>query len=248
MTAHTGANAGMTTDAEFTGFDIAARDLEWEGCDNVRDLGGLPIAGGGETMRGRIVRANNLDLLTGDGWRALWDFGIRTVIDLRNEEECRDVDGMRPAGLTTVRVPFDAYASAEWLREWWPPGLPHNFGRYLADYPRALIDFGRAVASAEPGGVVVHCAAGRDRTGLVAMMLLVHAGVDRSVAAADWEHSIARLRRYYAREGTGDIKDDYLGDPGPETMDEVRGQVAQFLATLRTEAYFGADVRARLVG
>jgi hypothetical protein len=73
--------------SESIGVDIAARDLEWEGCDNVRDLGGLPTAGGGETVRGRIVRANNLDLLTRDGWQALWDYGVRTVIDLRNQEE-----------------------------------------------------------------------------------------------------------------------------------------------------------------
>jgi protein phosphatase len=41
-------------------------------------------------------------------------------------------------------------ASAEWVRKWCPPGLPGNFGRYLTDYPQALIDFGRALASAEP--------------------------------------------------------------------------------------------------
>jgi protein-tyrosine phosphatase len=228
--------------------DIAARDLDWEGCDNVRDLGGLRTAGGGETVRGRVIRANDLDLLTRNGWQAAWDFGVRTVIDLRNAEECKPADVARPAGMTTVRVPFDAYASAEWIGRWWPPGLPNNLSRYLADYPQALIDFGRAVACAAPGGIVVHCAAGRDRTGLAAMMLLVHAGVDVSIAAADWEHSIERLKRYYAREGAGDIKDDYLGDPDPGTLAEVRGQVARFLATLRTEEYFGDDVRARLVG
>lgn len=125
-----------------TDIDIAARDLDWEGCGNVRDLGGLPTVGGGETVRGRIVRANNLDLLTRDGWQALWDYGVRTVIDLRNEEECRG-DVVRPTGLTKVRVPFDAYASA------------------------------------------------------------------------DWEHSIERLTQYYAQEGIGAFKDDYLRDPDP---------------------------------
>jgi hypothetical protein len=132
--------------------DIAARDLEWEGCDNVRDLGGLPIAGGGETARGRVIRANNLDLLTRDGWQALWDHGVRTVIDLRNEEECR-TDIARPAGLTMLRVPFHAYASADWVKQWHEPGRPSNFSPYLADYPQALIDFGNAVASARPGGI-----------------------------------------------------------------------------------------------
>lgn len=226
--------------------DIAARDLEWDGCDNVRDLGGLPTTDGGETARGRIVRANNLELLTRDGWQALWDFGIRTVIDLRNEEECKPGVVDRPDGLTTVRIPFDAYASSEWISQWYPPGLPNNFSRYLADYPQALVDFGGAVARAGDGGIVVHCAAGRDRTGLVAMMLLVHAGVEGAIAAADWEHSIARLARYYAREGTADTKDDALGDPDPQTLALVRRQVAEFVTDVRTEDFFGAEVRARL--
>ena len=233
-------------DMDIDDVDIAARDLEWEGCDNVRDLGGLPTAGGGETVRGRIIRANNLDLLTHNGWQALWDSGVRTVIDLRNEEECRP-DVTRPAGLTILRVPFDAYASSEWVRTWYPPGLPNNLGRYLADYPQALVDFGHAVASAEPGGIVVHCAGGRDGTGLAAMMLLMHAGVDQRIAAADWERSIERLARYYEREGAADMKDDFLGMPDPETLEEVRSKVADFLATLRTETYFGHEVRARLV-
>lgn len=230
-----------------TGFDIAARDLEWDGCDNVRDLGGLPLADGGTTVSGRLVRADDLDKLTPAGWQALWGYGIRTVIDLRNEEECRS-DVVRPEGLTMVRVPFDAYASAEWIEQWWPPGLPSNFARYLADCPQALVDFGAAVAKAAPGGVVIHCKAGRDRTGLASLLLLRLAGVDPAVAAADWEHSILRLRRYYAREHTPDIKDDDLGDPGPESLAEIRGLVAGFLAGAQPEKYLGAQVRARLVG
>ncbi len=226
--------------------DISTRDLAWDGCDNVRDLGGLPTARGGQTVRGRIVRANNLDLLTCSGWQALWDYGVRTVIDLRNEEECQP-GIVRPTGLTMLRIPFDAYASPEWISHWYPPGLPNNLGRYLADYPQALVDFGNAVASAADGGIVVRCAGGRDRTGLAAMMLLVHAGVGRRIAAADWQHSIARLSRYYAREGTADIKDDDLAAPDPQKLTVIRRQVAEFLAAVRTETFLNNDVRARLL-
>lgn len=229
-----------------TEVDIAARDLEWDGCHNVRDLGGLPTANGGTTVRGRIVRANNLDLLTREGWQALWDFGVRTVIDLRNEEECQPGIA-RPQGLKIVRIPFDAYAEPEWINRYYPPGLPNNFGHYLADYPQAMVDLGQAIARAGDGAIVVHCAAGRDRTGLVAMMLLAHAGVAQPIAAADWEHSITRLSRYQAREGGADPKDDYLTDPDPQTLAVVRRQVAEFLATVRTETYFDDEVRARLL-
>jgi hypothetical protein len=230
-----------------TAIDIATRDLEWEGCDNVRDLGGLVHAGGSTTTLGRLVRADNLDKLTDAGWQALWDYGVRTVIDLRNEEECRRKVA-RPDGLTMLRVPFDAYASEEWIAQWWPPGLPNNMARYLEDYPEAIKEFGAAIANAAPGGIVFNCKAGRDRTGMASMLLLRLAGVDRETVAADWEYSILRLRRYFTRTGSPDIKDDYLGDPDPELMREIREHVAAFLKDLEPEKYLGDEVRARLVG
>jgi hypothetical protein len=137
-----------------------------------------------------------LDKLTKAGWQALWNYGVRTVIDLRNEEECRD--GVeRPEGLLMLRVPFDAYASAEWIGQWWPPGLPNNFARYLEDYPQAVMDFGAAIVNAAPGGVVFHCKAGRDRTGLASLLLLRLAGVDRRRGAGEvpWRRGSGQARR-----------------------------------------------------
>ena len=230
-----------------TGIDISTRDLEWDGCDNVRDLGGLAHAAGGKTAHGRLVRADNLDRLTEAGWQALWEYGVRTVIDLRNEEECRR-NLARPDGLTMLRVPFDAYASEEWIAQWWPPGLPHNMARYLEDYPKAINDFGAAIADAAPGGIVFHCRAGRDRTGMASMLLLRLAGVDRETVAADWEHSILRLRRYFARDGSPDIKDDYLGDPDPDLLREIRDHMTAFLRDVEPAEYLGDQVRARLLG
>jgi hypothetical protein len=78
-------------------------------------------------------------------------------------------------------------------------------------------------------------------------MLLLHAGVDERIVAADWEHSIRRLTRYYAQKSAGEIKNDYLSDPNPELLNELRGQVTDFLAMQRTEGYFDAAVRARLL-
>ena len=62
---------------------MTTRHLEWEPCWNVRDLGGLPTADGGTTRWGALVRADCLGKLTADGRRALYDYGVRTVIDLR---------------------------------------------------------------------------------------------------------------------------------------------------------------------
>jgi protein-tyrosine phosphatase len=66
------------------------RDLAWEGCLNVRDLGGHPTRGGSETGYGRVVRADSVRQLTDAGWKAVADYGIRTVVDLRGDYELRD--------------------------------------------------------------------------------------------------------------------------------------------------------------
>jgi hypothetical protein len=59
------------------------RALDWDGCVNVRDLGGLPLEGGGETRLGVLVRADNVRKLTDAGWEALADHGVTRIVDLR---------------------------------------------------------------------------------------------------------------------------------------------------------------------
>ncbi|HEY6032238.1 MAG TPA: tyrosine-protein phosphatase, partial [Gaiellaceae bacterium] len=68
-----------------------SRALAWDGCVNVRDLGGLPTEDGGVTLRGAVVRSDNARRLSDAGWQALLDHGVRTVVDLRWADE-RDED------------------------------------------------------------------------------------------------------------------------------------------------------------
>src|SRR5690242_8402911 len=66
---------------------VVARVLCWEGCCNVRDLGGLATEDGGETAFGVIVRADSLEQLTAAGWSALQAYGVTLIVDLRGGEE-----------------------------------------------------------------------------------------------------------------------------------------------------------------
>ena len=87
------------------------RHLSWDGCINVRDLGGL-----GRIRRRSLVRADALQHLTAKGWRALERHGIRTVIDLRNPDEIGEDAAPRPPGLTTIRLPFRTWnVCLQWL-------------------------------------------------------------------------------------------------------------------------------------
>jgi protein-tyrosine phosphatase len=177
-----------------------SRHLDWDGCHNVRDLGGLPVAGGGSTHWGAVVRSDTPDRLTDAGWSALARHGIRTIVDLRTPGEHRVGDGHRPPWLTVRSVPLDDPADAK------PAfyGTPLAYRPFLDAHPERCAAAVAAIARAEPGGVLVHCVAGRDRTGIVSMLLLTLAGVSAGEVAADHELSAARLRPLFAKLGEAD--------------------------------------------
>jgi protein-tyrosine phosphatase len=171
------------------------RHLDWDGCRNARDLGGIRTADGPQTRRGAVVRSDTLDNLTPAGWSALRAHGIRTVVDLRNHDE-RPADATtRAAGLATVRLPLDDLADTEFWERCWHDGLdgsPLYYLPFMERKPDRCVAAVAAVADARPGGVLVHCSIGRDRTGLVTMLLLALVGVAPDDIAADYELSADR--------------------------------------------------------
>jgi protein-tyrosine phosphatase len=178
-----------------------SRDLAWDGLLNARDLGGHPTADGGETRWGSIVRADSVRHLTDEGWKAVVDYGIRTVVDLRSEQELA-ADPPAELPVDPVHVSFfddtpdvfeeveaasvRAASHAEATREVYLIFLEH----FRTNVAAAI----RAVGQAPEGGVVVHCHGGKDRTGLVTAFLLRLAGVSIGEIAADYALSEERLR------------------------------------------------------
>lgn len=183
----------------------ASRDLVWDGCLNVRDLGGLPTADGGETRRGAVVRADSVRQLSDEGWQALVDHGVRTVIDLRGDHE-REDDPPADLPVEVVHVPFMEASEAEWdeiaeeldaAAAAAPDDAAATRDVYLIFLERFRDNVAasvRAVARAPAGGVVVHCVGGKDRTGLLSAFLLHLAGVDGETIAVDYARSEERLR------------------------------------------------------
>jgi protein-tyrosine phosphatase len=172
------------------------RVLSWEGCGNVRDLGGLQTESGGETRAGAVVRSDNVCRLTPAGWRALHEHGVRTIIDLRADKELvEDPPGDMP--IEPLRVSLFGLLDGEYLRELEEriQDLPPDERireLYLDALERHRDSMARAVAlvaDAPEGGVLVHCAAGKDRTGLVAALLLRLAGVRDDVIVEDYAAS-----------------------------------------------------------
>jgi len=182
---------------------LRSRDLVWDGCLNVRDLGGHPTEDGGETRFGSIVRADSVSRLSPEGWEALVGYGIRTVIDLRGDHE-REDDPPGELPVEVRHVPFLEASEPEWeliadelerLDELSVPDATRE--AYVVFLERFKPNVGaafRAVAEAPEGGVVVHCVGGKDRTGLLTALLLHVAGVPTEEIAADYALSEERLR------------------------------------------------------
>ncbi|HJU37880.1 MAG TPA: tyrosine-protein phosphatase [Gaiellaceae bacterium] len=156
------------------------RILRWDGCVNVRDLGGLPLAGGGETAYRVVVRADWLPGLSEAGRRELVDYGVSLIVDLRPDRE-HEQDGLAPLPVPVVRQEMDPRpVPAAW--DW--PSMREAY-LALADHYRAeLAGALAALGSAEPPAAI-HCAGGRDRTGIACGMALWLAGVEPDAIAAD---------------------------------------------------------------
>lgn len=178
-----------------------SRELDWDGLLNARDLGGHKTDDGGATRYGEVVRADSLHQLTEAGWKSVVDYGIRTVIDLRMDQER---EGEPPPGAPVELLHISLFDDDKELfqeveaasaaapdaavatREVYLLFLEH----FKANVATAI----RAVANAPEGGVVVHCMGGKDRTGLITALLLALAGVDDEQIADDYALSEERLQ------------------------------------------------------
>lgn len=170
------------------------RQLAWDGCNNVRDLGGLRTADGRMTCWGALVRSDDPARLTASGWASLHAHGIRTIISLQtdglNEDSLEAIP--HPPEIAIVRAAIEDIHDAEFVQKWVDNGLwstPLYYQDALQRWPEKHAAAVAAIAQARPGGVLIHCHRGNDRTGIMSMLLLALAGVEPDEIARDYELS-----------------------------------------------------------
>ncbi len=205
------------------------RHLNWEACYNTRDLGGLATQAGQQTRWQSVIRSDHLGRLTPAGDAALINYGVRTIIDLRSPQEAQEepypfssatTDSNKPCYLNLPLENYEPHVS-ELIRQ--ATTRAEVYCLNLDHYPEAVARVMEAIAHAQPGGVLVHCHAGKDRTGIVAALLLSLAGVPLEMIAADYAESQARLWPLYektvAESGGEDKVEAWLKPIAlPETM------------------------------
>ena len=170
------------------------RVLLWDGCTNVRDLGGLSTCDGRTTLWKAIVRSDSPARLTDVGWAVLYAYGIRTILTLRTHGMLENELNFTPRypGITTLQVAIEDITDTEFLHQWAASGLwstPLYYQDALRRWPERHAAAVSAIVRAGPGGILFHCIRGTDRTGLIALLLLALAGVDPGEIVSDYELS-----------------------------------------------------------
>jgi protein-tyrosine phosphatase len=162
------------------------RLLDVAGTYNLRDTGGY-AARGGVTRWGRLLRSDALHQVDDAGRAVLADLGLGVVIDLRGEDErAAQPSALDGLGHRTVLLPIESGSSASLVEAF---DLAAIYAEFVESHGPLLTAAVRAIAAAGDTPTLVHCAAGKDRTGLTVALALTAVGVDREDVLTDYEVS-----------------------------------------------------------
>lgn len=170
------------------------RTLYVDGLVNARDLGGLRRLDGTTTPRAVFYRSENVDGITLAGWEQIYRAGIRTIVDLRDPNERASDRNERPSWIHTVTVELNGFDDEFW-RDYLPNGLARTalyFLPHLEAMPNRAVSALSAIVSAPPGGVLFHCVRGRDRTGMISLLLLLAVNTDPEEIVDDYLETVRR--------------------------------------------------------
>ncbi len=244
-------------------------DIQWlqlEGVVNMRDIGGLPTDDGGSIRLGRLIRSDNLQELSVAAVQTLVeDMGVTDVVDLRTHVEvAEEGDGPLRASPKVTFHHLTLYPEDAGIPPAEPDGLPEaattetplagrytdvedghdgywseQYLGYLTARPDSVLAALRAIAESR-GAVVVHCAAGKDRTGTVVGLALKVAGVTEDAIVADFAASADRVPEILARLSGRPAYRENLRGKTTESQSPRVDTMRRLLATLRSR-YGGLD-------
>lgn len=229
---------------------VEPRKVDWDGAVNAWHVAG------------DVYRMGRREWLTGAGWQQMYDDGVRTVIDLRSpgEQRRRDTDPEVPAELLrrfdVVQCPTED-PDAEEFGALFGPYLndPALYGDYLRLFSGRLAAVFKAIATAR-GKVVVHCSAGRDRSGIIAVMLQLLAGATEEDIVRGYREGMRGINERHRTHGPPHAHESYLDEARLGELLDARGaSLLAFMRSLDVPAFLASNglppaevaaVRARL--
>lgn len=220
---------------------MTSDDPHVPGSVNLRDTGGLP-AGRGTTRSGVLFRSGNLAQLHDDGVAALGRLGIRTIVDLRADDEVAHAPSrVGSLGVTTAHVPLFLGSVTSFFTQ--DMSLSDMYRSLAEESGEQIVTAIRAILGDPPA--LVHCTVGKDRTGVTVAIALAAAGVDREAIIADYARTEGLLPEWRNRDIVARLKQRHpeavhleelaTRSPAPvmraflDDLDERYGSVAGFL-------------------
>jgi protein-tyrosine phosphatase len=225
---------------------VAPEDLILDGAFNFRDLGGLPVSGGGQTRPGLLFRSDTLQAITpSDVERLANQIGLRSVVDLRLADEVAQ-EGRGLLGLhQDIRFTHAPMGMAPTQGVAPDEILDVLYRSCLASDSMVMAIEQIALNAGQP--TLFHCAAGKDRTGLVAAMLLSLAGVDTEAIVADYLRSAHAMPRMLERFASWPRYRDHMAASPPQVYAVTEAPIRRFLDELALN-HGGAWVWAKARG
>ena len=208
-----------------------SKPLPLTGAHNVRDLGGYPTEDGKRTKYKAFLRGDSLNGLTGKDRAFLAEYGVTLVIDLRSSKETKmNPDHIDKREMEYLNVPLLDQIQSTLLKGKMPDDMSEMYIGLVENSKDGLKEvFTRMVN--ERGVILYHCTAGKDRTGIITMLLLKLAGVADDTVLADYAISETYMKETFERqrklvEAAGIKAPDYVFRSKPEYMQKLMEHIA----------------------
>lgn len=223
-----------------------SKPLDLEMAYNVRDLGVYINSRGKKLIRNQLFRADGLHSLTGEDQKKLKEAGITAVIDLRSNQEVELLPCVfcNEADMVYHRVPLLDRVSSNGLQGGFPDSMADLYIELLENSKDEIAKVLRIIAGYPDKAVVFNCTAGKDRTGVIAMLLLELAGVEEKWIIADYAVSEENIRPLFEKQKeqlsrAGIEMPEYLFASRPQEMEQTiqylkseYGSVRRYLESL----------------
>lgn len=196
------------------------------GAKNIRELGGYHTETGAVTKTHSLLRGDALHVLTDEDCHFLYNYGVSTIIDLRSMEELEQAPDRLPAlyrDIVQVHIPIQDHVRAVRYSGEFPPSMWELYCWLLDDSGESFLAVFETILRCEAGAVLFHCSGGKDRTGMVAMLLLALAGVDEETIVGDYAISETAMKEVFPiqtaqMEARGLVVPPYIMQSPPDNM------------------------------